>query len=77
MRRPLEAWAPFLLGTVAQEQVDQVLVRNSKFSGSLFEVGDGCRIEPNRDLSLEELGIGILAGRGEVVFFSQGWSRSQ
>jgi hypothetical protein len=69
MLRPLNGWAPFLRGTVS-EKINEVLIGHPQFSAHLLEVFDGCGIEPDLDLTLELLSVGILTGFGKIVIFS-------
>src|SRR5580693_4786183 len=68
--RPLDAGTPFLHSAVSQEQVDEVLIRHPQFGRHLFEVVDCRGVEADGHLTLELLGVGILTGLGEIVFFS-------
>jgi hypothetical protein len=59
---PLNSGAPFLHGTVSQEQVNEVLIRHPQLGSLVLEVVDRHGVEANGDLTLELLGVGILAG---------------
>lgn len=55
---------------VSEVQVDKALVRNARFLGHPFEVGDRTLVEADRHRLLELRGIGVLPGVAEIVVFA-------
>jgi len=67
--RPLNAGPAFLESTVSQVQLDEVLVMYLQFRRQLLEIVHRGAIEPNGDLTLELLRVGILMRLGKIVLF--------
>lgn len=57
---------------IAQVETDQALVGNADFIGKGLEVIDRGFVEQDRDLLIEQAGVRILAGVGEIVFVAHG-----
>jgi hypothetical protein len=62
------------MGTLAEIQVDEVLVGHAGFLGHRLEVLDHIGSKANRDPLAEVLGAGVADRIGEVVFFSRNTS---
>ena len=57
---PLDRRAPFVYGTVPQEQVDEVLIRHPSLGRHILEVIDRRGIEADGYLAFERLAYGFL-----------------
>src|ERR1017187_1966077 len=67
---PLNDRTSFPHGAIPQEQIDEVLIGHPKFGGQFLEVVYRRNIQPNGDLALELIGVGVLAGLGKIIFAS-------
>jgi hypothetical protein len=66
----LNRWTPLLRRTISEEQIDEVLIRHPQLGRHFLEVVYRRGVKANRDLTLELLGVRILAGLGKIVLFS-------
>ena len=69
---PLDLKILMRLRAVPQIEVDQALIRQILLLRQILEVLDSVFIQPDRDLLLELLGVGILGRFGKIVVVTHG-----